>query len=83
MYFIRFFQILNTHVNYKRLPDEAKELGCKTVFVLRNPKDLVVSLYNHVKGIPSYEYDGEWKHFLPLFLEGKSMQIFHRQLLVL
>ncbi|XP_060599453.1 sulfotransferase 1B1-like, partial [Ruditapes philippinarum] len=64
-------RVLNTHVHYSRLPKEAKELGCKLIYVLRNPKDVAVSLYNHNRGIPLYEYDGKWEYFLPLFLQGK------------
>lgn len=57
------------------LPKEAKEMGCKILYVLRNPKDMAVSLYNHDVGIALYEYDGDWEHFLPLFLQGKRMRI--------
>ncbi|XP_060599448.1 sulfotransferase 1B1-like isoform X2 [Ruditapes philippinarum] len=65
-------RVLNTHVYYSRLPEKAKELGCKMIYVLRNPKDLAVSLYNHTKGITLYNYDGKWDHFLPLFLQGRT-----------
>lgn len=65
-------RVLNTHVHYSRLPKEARVLRCKFVYVLRNPKDLAVSLYNHTKGITAFEYDGKWENFLPLFLQGKT-----------
>ncbi|XP_045168865.2 sulfotransferase 1B1-like [Mercenaria mercenaria] len=54
------------------MPREVKELGCKIVHLLQNPKDLAVSLYNHTLGIHLFEYHGKWEHFLPLFLQGKT-----------
>ena len=42
----------------------------KAVLVVRNPKDTIVSLYNHLKGFKEYEYDGQWKDFLQLYVEG-------------
>ncbi|XP_045162340.2 sulfotransferase 1B1-like [Mercenaria mercenaria] len=65
-------RILNTHLHYNRLPKQVKEKGCKIVYVLRNPKDVSVSLYNHTVGIEPYGYKGKWEHFLPLFVHGKT-----------
>lgn len=65
-------RVLNTHVHYYMMPKDAVEMRCKIVYVVRNPKDVAVSLYNHVTGIDAYEYDGKWENFLPLFLKGKT-----------
>ncbi|XP_062597838.1 sulfotransferase 1 family member D1-like, partial [Saccostrea cucullata] len=40
---------LNTHVPYRWLPKQHIENGGKIVHVLRNPKDVAVSMYYHVK----------------------------------
>ncbi|XP_053378528.1 sulfotransferase 1B1-like [Mercenaria mercenaria] len=65
-------RILNTHLHYSRLPKQAKEKSCKMVYVIRNPKDVAVSLYHHTVGIDLFEYKGKWEHFLPLFTHGKK-----------
>ncbi|KAK3588696.1 hypothetical protein CHS0354_028906 [Potamilus streckersoni] len=64
-------RVLNSHLHLCRLPREALEKKCKFVFILRDPRDVAVSLYHHCKGISLYEYDGMFENFLPLFLEGK------------
>ncbi|WAR14893.1 ST1A2-like protein [Mya arenaria] len=64
-------RILNSHLDFKFLPEQLFEKKCKIIHILRNPKDMAVSFYNHVKGITCYAYDGEWQHYLKLFLEEK------------
>ena len=65
-------RVLNTHLHFHLLPKEAIAKKCKIIYILRNPKDVAVSLYNHVKNLLCYHYDGKWENFLPLFLDGKS-----------
>ena len=64
-------RILNSHLNLRFLPKQLFEKKCKIIHVLRNPKDAVVSWYNHDVGIQCYGYSGKWENFLPLFLEDK------------
>ncbi|XP_025083689.1 sulfotransferase 1A3-like [Pomacea canaliculata] len=65
-------RVLNSHVLYADLPHEVHTRRLKIVFVCRNPKDVAVSLYNHhVKLSEYYEYSGEFKDWLELFVEGK------------
>jgi hypothetical protein len=46
---------------------------CKLVFAIRNPKDVAVSHYHHVRGlIPLYNYHGSWDNFLDLFIKGNG-----------
>lgn len=40
----------------------------KIVYLLRNPKDVAVSLYNHVRDWTVLGYQGSWPDFLQLFL---------------
>ena len=64
-------RILNSHLNLRFLPKQLFEKKCKIIHVLRNPKDAVVSWYNHDVGIQCYGYSGKWENFLQLFLEDK------------
>lgn len=42
----------------------------KCVFLYRNPKDVVVSLYHHTKGINMFEYNGKFENFVQMFMRG-------------
>ena len=42
----------------------------KYIYVVRNPKDIAVSMYHHVKGIEMFQYSGTWDHFFQLFISG-------------
>ena len=45
-----------------------------SVLCFRNPKDTAVSLYNHHRDLVEfYNYNGEWKDWLPLFMQGKDV----------
>ena len=45
-----------------------------SVLCFRNPKDTAVSLYNHHRDLVKfYNYNGEWKDWLPLFMQGKGI----------
>ncbi|XP_046564662.1 sulfotransferase 1A1-like [Haliotis rubra] len=63
-------RILNTHLLFNELPKQVKENKPRIVYVTRNPKDVTVSYFNHVKKL-SYNYSGEWKNFVRPSLEGK------------
>ncbi|XAR51618.1 Desulfoglucosinolate sulfotransferase [Bertholletia excelsa] len=41
-------RLFRTHVPYEMLPESVKTSGCKIVYVTRNPKDVVVSLWHFV-----------------------------------
>lgn len=64
-------RILNTHVNYRFLPQDLKLKQIKTILIVRNPKDTLVSFYNHHTGHELYYYDGKWEDWLPMYLTGK------------
>jgi len=65
-------RIINTHVHYEHLPIDFRKKQCKIIYVMRNPKDLAVSYYNHHKGLVDYGYNAEWKDYLPRFINGNS-----------
>ena len=40
-------RILKTHLHFEMLPDGVKEKKPKVIYIARNPRDVVVSFYNH------------------------------------
>ncbi|XP_046575813.1 sulfotransferase 1A2-like isoform X2 [Haliotis rubra] len=64
-------RFLNTHLLMKHLPDDVRNKKIKIIYVLRNPKDVAVSLYNFLRTIPFINYKGEWKNYLRPFFQGK------------
>ncbi|XP_067666469.1 sulfotransferase 1B1-like [Haliotis asinina] len=62
---------LTTHRYPQELQKETFELGCKIVYLVRDPKDICVSYYNHLSQLKPLEYEGQFSDFVPLFLEGK------------
>ncbi|XP_046575815.1 sulfotransferase 1A3-like [Haliotis rubra] len=64
-------RILNTHLLMKHLPDDVCNKKLKVIIVLRNPKDVAVSLYNVIRTLPFANYKGEWKNYVRPFFQGK------------
>ncbi|XP_050402157.1 sulfotransferase 1C2 [Patella vulgata] len=65
-------RILNSHYRFQYLPSDLKKKKTKIIYIRRNPKDAAVSFYNHSKKLSKYyEYDGEFKDYLKLFVDGK------------
>lgn len=62
----RFFK---THANYKDLPRGSAK-GLKIIYVARNPKDVVVSLYHHAKNKPDFNFKGTFSDMLDFFMAG-------------
>lgn len=52
------------------MPADIIEKKVKIVFVVRNPKDVAVSLYNMMSAFKHYNYSGKFCNWLPLFLRG-------------
>ncbi|XP_067680741.1 sulfotransferase 1C2-like [Haliotis asinina] len=64
-------RVLNSHLYFRHLPEKLVENKIKTIFILRNPKDVSVSFYNHLNGLKMNGFNGTYSEFLDLFLEGK------------
>ncbi|KAL5016124.1 hypothetical protein ScPMuIL_005713 [Solemya velum] len=64
-------RVLNSHIYFSNLPQNFRDRKCKIIYILRNPKDVSVSYYNHHTKLRDYEYEGEWKNYLPRFIQGK------------
>ncbi|XP_050409302.2 sulfotransferase 1B1 [Patella vulgata] len=65
-------RLLNTHLSVKHLPKQIFTKTTKIVYVYRNPKDVVVSLYCHITGIKRTNgYEGKFQDLIDLFLREK------------
>lgn len=57
-----------THAKVRDLP--RGQARVKVVYVARNPKDTVVSLYHHARNKPEFEFTGDFETFLQIFLSN-------------
>ncbi|XP_013388057.1 bile salt sulfotransferase-like [Lingula anatina] len=63
-------RVLNTHVPLKLFPKVA--LNSKIIYVVRNPKDVYVSLYYHATGIEPKSANCSWNGMYELLVNGKA-----------
>lgn len=75
-----------SHANVEHLPgynavynnvksgsnDSKVKKNVKIIYVARNPKDTVVSLFHHAKSKPEFGYTGSFDKFCEIFLAGKE-----------
>lgn len=67
-------RVVNTHLPPELLPADYKNRKCKFVHVFRNPKDVMVSLYNHwIMAKDHFGYDGKFSGFFELAMKGQGM----------
>jgi len=63
-------RVLNTHLLFEDLPHEALEKKTKIILTARNPKDTVVSFYNHTHNMKDLSpYDGTFDDFFDMFIK--------------
>eukprot|EP01095_Lingulamoeba_sp_RSL-Kostka_P002133 TRINITY_DN13027_c0_g1_i1.p2 TRINITY_DN13027_c0_g1~~TRINITY_DN13027_c0_g1_i1.p2 ORF type:complete len:307 (-),score=100.03 TRINITY_DN13027_c0_g1_i1:61-981(-) len=62
-------RVLKTHLNYELAPKGNE--NCKYIYVVRNIKDTLVSMYHFNKSLTFFEYEGDINHFFELFRRGK------------
>ena len=63
-------QVFKTHAPFGLFPAASIPDGVKVVCVVRDPRDVAVSMHKHYLGIPRFKYTGPMNHFLGLFCEG-------------
>ncbi len=61
-----------SHANVEHLPNQKSPKKVKVIYVARNPKDTVVSLYHHAKSKPEFGYTGGFDKFCEIFLAGQA-----------
>ncbi|XP_059171145.1 sulfotransferase 1E1-like [Physella acuta] len=63
-------RIIVTHVPFRYLPKKALKKKIKIIYLDRNPKDVLVSFYSHLKKhVHPLRYPGTFEHFVYLNLE--------------
>ncbi|XP_059171149.1 sulfotransferase 1C4-like [Physella acuta] len=63
-------RLIVTHVPFRYLPKQALEKKIKIIYLDRNPKDVLVSYYNHVhEQVYPMHYSGTFEQFVYLNLE--------------
>lgn len=61
-------RVFNTHLQPQFLPKTVLSQN-KIIFLVRNPKDVVVSYYKHTFGLYYKEYNGTFSSFFEMFME--------------
>ncbi|CAG5131139.1 unnamed protein product [Candidula unifasciata] len=64
---------LTTHCRIQYIPEEAIQNKTKLIYILRNPKDVLVSLYKFVCSLShsGSEFNGGWEEFFELQMLGE------------
>lgn len=63
-------RVFLSHLPFRFLPRDVTKKKVKVVYVTRNPKDVFVSLYNHLQSVkPPLGYGGSWDQFFTVMLE--------------
>lgn len=64
----RFFK---SHLPFSLLPQSVHDNKCKVIYVTRNPKDTVVSMYHFYKMLKLMQYHGPLEEFVHGFINNK------------
>ncbi|XP_021357535.1 sulfotransferase 4A1-like [Mizuhopecten yessoensis] len=65
-------RLFHTHLTYPFIPKVAKEGNLKLIYVLRNPKDVVLSYYTFTSHLQNTSYSGNFDGFLKAFLSEEN-----------
>lgn len=61
---------MKTHAPYELFPASNLPKGVKFILVVRDPRDVLASMYKHYSGIKRFQYTGPLDHFIQIFKEG-------------
>ncbi|XP_061453767.1 sulfotransferase 2B1-like [Rhineura floridana] len=64
-------RLLTTHLPFHIFPKSFLSSKAKVIYTLRNPKDVLISLYHFCKGLKMMEDPGIVEDFMESFLHGK------------
>ncbi|XP_008196968.2 sulfotransferase 1C4 [Tribolium castaneum] len=66
-------RVIKTHLHFNFLPPDLLNCGCKIIYVARNPKDVVVSLYHLQRTSQGRQYTGDISTFLDYFVSDLTL----------
>ncbi|XP_046549260.1 sulfotransferase 1C2-like isoform X2 [Haliotis rubra] len=61
-------RILTSHVQRQFMPKDLNQRTVKTVYIIRDPKDVAVSWFHYYTSFPNNTYQGSWDDWIHLFL---------------
>ncbi|XP_064625134.1 sulfotransferase 1A1-like isoform X2 [Lineus longissimus] len=62
-------RLLKTHLPFEYMPEQILSKGIRCIYVMRNPKDTLVSYYYFYKSTSSFgKFPGLWSDFFEMFL---------------
>lgn len=62
-------RVFKTHATASLAPWSDRG-NARLIFVERDPRDVCVSYFHHMHDASAYHYEGEWRDFIELFLDG-------------
>jgi len=62
--------IYKTHYSYDKIPVKELNTETKIIYIQRNPKDVLVSMYEYYKSSKWINYKGDFETFFKLFMKG-------------
>lgn len=63
-------RMIKTHLPYSLLPESVRTENPKIIYIMRNPKDVCVSLFHFTRLIKETGYEGSFNDFFKSFLKG-------------
>ncbi|GFQ88926.1 sulfotransferase 1E1 [Trichonephila clavata] len=64
-------RLIKTHLPYSLLPEDIHKKNVKILYIMRNPKDVMVSYYHFVRMMTVSDYSGHFESFFREFLSDK------------
>ncbi|GFU06893.1 hypothetical protein NPIL_304251 [Nephila pilipes] len=64
-------RLIKTHLPYSLLPEDIHKKHVKVLYIMRNPKDVVVSYYHFVRMMTVSDYSGNFENFFQDFISDK------------
>ncbi|XP_022907950.2 sulfotransferase 1C4-like [Onthophagus taurus] len=63
-------RIIKTHLPFSLLPPNLLKIGCKVIYVARNPKDVINSFYHLNKLFKTQGYEGNLRDYCEYFIKN-------------
>uniref|UniRef100_A0A8C5PK19 Sulfotransferase n=1 Tax=Leptobrachium leishanense TaxID=445787 RepID=A0A8C5PK19_9ANUR len=64
-------RLFSSHLPYYLMPKDFRNHRCKTIYVYRNPKDVMLSFYHFHKILKGFKKQRSWEEFIDMFMSGK------------